>query len=572
MITPSHISACILKSRRIRKACPPDRPRPVVAVKFINKEHALRPGRLTAKQLRMEITLHQHLGRHRHIIQLLSHGETPAWHWIAMELADGGDLFDRIEADEGVGEDIAHFYFSQLIAAVGYMHAKGVAHRDIKPENVLLSGAGDLKLADFGLAALFLRDGKARLCNTVCGSPPYIAPEIVGGKRARGRADLLDAGYAPNFSDVWSCGVVLFVLLAGNTPWDEPTDQSYEFIEFVRCGGRAPPEDELWMRIPADALSLLRGMLTVDPIQRFSLDAVRTHPWFSRANPYLGPQGTATDGVGLATRMLEALRVDLGADPMAMGSQSQRLRQQQWTAGVADAMDIDAGGPRQLLDLPPPEPLAMTQPETPVADGPFDWELPPRPHEHHASTLISASQPIGPTNISANTAAFLRATSPHRSRASRPADPATQDLLAALSLTDPSLSQFSASQQVPATLTQAARRFDDVLPGTASMTRFFSAAEAEEVLGAVEGAVNRLGVPCMGFIGGEGAGCWCLRVKTVDGRRQGLNGEVVVRACGDAGGAVWEVDFRRVKGDNLEWRRFFKKVVVLCRGVVCVPE
>ena len=185
----------------------------------------------------MEITLHRYLGKHQNIIHCVGSGEDAVWTWIAMELAEGGDLFDKIEADEGVGEDVAHFYFTQLIGAVSYMHSKGVAHRDIKPENVLLSAEGDLKLADFGLAALFYRNGKARLCNTVCGSPPYIAPEIISGRRSR-RLDVLDTGYAANVSDIWSCGVVLFVLLVGNTPWDEPTRCSDEFREYVDTGGR----------------------------------------------------------------------------------------------------------------------------------------------------------------------------------------------------------------------------------------------------------------------------------------------------------------------------------------------
>jgi serine/threonine-protein kinase Chk1 len=85
--------------------------------------------------------------------------------WIAMELADSGDLFEKIEADKGVGEDLAHFYFSQPISAISYMHSKGIAHRDMKPENVLLSAEGDLNLSGFGLAALLKKGGKARLCN-----------------------------------------------------------------------------------------------------------------------------------------------------------------------------------------------------------------------------------------------------------------------------------------------------------------------------------------------------------------------------------------------------------------------
>ena len=167
-----------------------------------------------------------------------------------MELAEGGDLFDKVEADEGVGEDIAHFYFTQLIRAVSYMHSRGVAHRDIKPENILLSGEGDLKLADFGLAAMFSREGQTRLSTTVCGSPPYIAPEILqlNGRKARNGEQ---SGYQANLTDIWSCGIVLFVLLVGNTPWDEPTRQSYEFNEYIESHGR-PQNDELWDRLPPE--------------------------------------------------------------------------------------------------------------------------------------------------------------------------------------------------------------------------------------------------------------------------------------------------------------------------------
>ena len=100
----------------------------------------------------MEVVLHKHVSDHNNIISCMGKWEDANWFVIAMDVADGGDLFDKIEADKGVGEDIAHAYFSQLVSAVGYMHSKGVAHRDIKPENMLLSADGNLRIADFGLA------------------------------------------------------------------------------------------------------------------------------------------------------------------------------------------------------------------------------------------------------------------------------------------------------------------------------------------------------------------------------------------------------------------------------------
>ncbi|KAF2471542.1 serine/threonine-protein kinase-like protein chk1 [Lindgomyces ingoldianus] len=539
----------------IRKACPLHAPKPVIAVKFINKEHAFRQGRLSPKQLKMEITLHTHLGKHQNIIHCVGSGEDTIWTWIAMELAEGGDLFDKIEADEGVGEHIAHFYFTQLVSAVSFMHSKGIAHRDIKPENVLLSGEGDLKLADFGLAALFKKDGAFRLCNTVCGSPPYIAPEIVGGRRSK-RADLLDAGYAANLCDIWSCGVVLFVLLVGNTPWDEPTMRSEEFKEYVETNGRTT--DELWQKIPPEIVSLLRGMLKLDPASRFTLDEIRTHPWFTKENPYLSPNGTNANPIGLATQMLSQLRIDFSQDPTAS-------QQRGGTPQDSDAMDIDSF-PRRSHAHPANinMMISSTQPETPVAETPFDWERPPRLGTHDG---ISASQPaIGNGHRPTYQSQPLTQT-PFLSQFPS----STQDLLSQ----DPSLTQFTPTPSVPLTLTQAARKFKDVLPNY-SLARFLSPLSLSLLIPLLTEALHRLGVPVPSF-GDEQVEQWerdgeaSVRVKMADGRRQGLNGHLVVEKVVFGGERMCEVRFVKASGDPLEWRRFFKRVVVCVGDVVLRP-
>ncbi|EON68843.1 CAMK/CAMKL/CHK1 protein kinase [Coniosporium apollinis CBS 100218] len=546
----------------IRKAAPPHAPTPVIAVKFINKAHAFSTGRLKPSQLAKEIALHRHLGKHVNIIQLLSAGEDPAWTWIAMELADGGDLFDKIEADAGVGEDIAHFYFVQLVAAVGYMHSKGVAHRDIKPENILLSGEGDLKIADFGLAALFQKDGKKRLCATVCGSPPYIAPEIVAGKFGRkgmNNGGMLpkdeggNAGYEANIADIWSVGVVLFVLLVGNTPWDEPTRNSYEFNEFVETRGHTT--DELWRKLPPEILSLLRGMLKVNPGGRFSLDDVRRHPWFTRLNPFLDPSGRSANPLGLATQMLENLRIDFTADPVA-ASQRQidatqypapAATQQPRPSHTHDTMDHDHR----------PHLLSSTQPETPVADLPFDWERPPRLAAYDG---ISASQP---------TTASTSAGGHRRQLSASLVDALCEDV---------SLSQFTPHPTVPLSLTQAAQRFKDILPSY-SLARLVSPLPLPHLLETLGAALHALNIPVPlasvapangDAMAHQDAQQAYIRIKTVDGRKQGLNGTIVVERIGEAG--LLEVRFVKAKGDPLEWRRFFKNVVALCgREAVFVP-
>ncbi|KAB2574314.1 hypothetical protein BFW01_g8116 [Lasiodiplodia theobromae] len=525
----------------IRKAAPLTASSPVIAVKFINKEHAYRTGRLKPNQIQHEVTLHKHLGRHHNVIQYLSHGEDRLYTWIAMELAEGGDLFDKIEADEGVGEDVAHLYFTQLVNAVSYMHSKGVAHRDIKPENMLLSLDGDLKLSDFGLAALFQNNGKKRLCNSVCGSPPYIAPEIVAGKKSKA-IDVLDKGYEPNIADVWSCGIVLFVLLAGNTPWDEPTRASYEFNEFLQTKGRTT--DELWKKLPPGATSLLRGMLKIDPQERFTLDEIRTHPWYTRSNPHLSQSGTAANPILLATQMLESLRIDFNADPTA----SQREHQQRYR----DAMETGNQPVR----------FAATQPETLIVDTPFEWERPPR---LAISENFSASQPAPERMLTTSVVNGSRAPQHAPAGTAR----LSHEVLGRLA-DDPSLSQFTPMPAVPLSLTQAARHFGDIMPRH-SLARFFSSLPFNLLLPSLGEALHRLGVPVAPFspsaLQGRDAEAY-IRVKTVDGRQQTLHGTIIVERVDHD---LSEVRFAKAKGDPLEWRRFFKKVVVLCKDAIVVP-
>ena len=444
-----------------------------------------------------------------------------------MELAEGGDLFDKIESDVGVGEDIAHLYFTQLISAVGYMHSKGVGHRDIKPENILLSAEGNLKIADFGLSTLFSHKGIRKICKTSCGSPPYTAPEVVTCDTGMGKK--LGHGYYGDLVDIWSCGVVLFVLLVGNTPWEEPLERSYEFNEYVKTNGR--PGDDLWGNLPAETLSLLRGIMRVDPQTRFSLEDVRRHPWFTRKNEYLGADGNLANPIALATQMFENMRIDFNQDPMA----SQRSQRS------TDTMDIDSQDWHTKF--------ASTQPETPANDITFDWERPPRAM---ANIGFSASQP-----------AISEAASliPSNSWDNRLAG-------------EPSFSQFSAIPSVPLSRTQYARQFGDIIPSH-SLTRFFSLWSFAAILPIISESLHRLGVPVPTLppsaLEGRDDRAW-IKVKTTDSRNCPISGDVVVERMGGAEEGLLEVNFIKVKGDPVEWRRFFKKVVVLCKDAVYKPD
>ena len=401
------------------------------------------------------------------------------------------------------------------------MHSKGVGHRDIKPENILLSADGNLKIADFGLATLFEYNGKTKVSTTLCGSPPYIAPEVL---RCSNKGQAKGQGYSADVVDIWSCGVVLFVLLVGNTPWDSPTEESYEYSEYVRTNSK--PDDELWERLPPTTLSLLRGMMKVDIQGRFSMQDVRKHPWFTRQNRFMSAEGKLINPINLATSLFKSLHIDLNKEFLPSS--------QPTGAPASDPMEIDHD-PTALRSG-----LSSTQPEALVDSLSFDWDGPPR--------------------LTTN---FLSSTQPKESI------PSTQSLLLADRLTDePSMSQFSPTPSVPLSRTQNAQRFHDIVPPR-GLTRFFSTWALPLLVPLLCEALHRLGVPATATSRSEGNNSALIRVRTKDGRLCPLHGNIIVEIVGED---VAEAEFVKVKGDPLEWRRFFKRVTVLCRDAVYKPD
>ncbi|KAJ7127342.1 kinase-like domain-containing protein [Mycena filopes] len=250
------------------------------------------------KTIEKEMRIHAAL-KHSNILEFMDavvvelkhqHHFVPGFYML-LELAAGGDLFDKIAPDIGVGDEVAHYYFNQLIAGMDYIHKEGVCHRDLKPENLLLDVAGTLKISDFGLSSVFkLKEtGRTRTLTERCGSLPYVAPELNS-----------DRPYEAEPIDVWGVGVILYTLLAGNTPWDEPTQHSHEFIQYV--SGEIFKE-EPWNRFSDTALSLLQGLLTIDPNERFTLEDAFQHPWCMPPSQ-LAQQGAAL----LAQALTESLR------------------------------------------------------------------------------------------------------------------------------------------------------------------------------------------------------------------------------------------------------------------------
>lgn len=201
--------------------------------------------------------------RHRHVVRLHEILATRKKVHFVLDLAAGGELFSLVDASGRMTEDLARHYFRQLVSAVRYCHARGVYHRDIKPENLLLDAGGELKVADFGLGAVADGGGKGGSPrHTMCGTPAYVAPEILSRK-----------GYEPAKVDVWSCGVVLFVLAAGYLPFNDASlVNMYRKIYAgrFRCPGWFSPA----------LRDLVRRVLDPDPSARIDADGIVAHPWF----------------------------------------------------------------------------------------------------------------------------------------------------------------------------------------------------------------------------------------------------------------------------------------------------
>lgn len=181
-----------------------------VAVKILSKEN------ISPSTIQKEIILHKQITKayqqqfgslkksHVHLVQLLDFFQDSSHYYCILEWAGGGELFDLIEPDLGLEEDLAHFYFWQCLNSLSFLHDLGIAHRDMKPENLLLDTAGNLYISDFGLSTLFQHQGTVRFLTTPCGSPVYVAPEVLTGS------------YHGPAVDVWSCGIILFAMLVGS--------------------------------------------------------------------------------------------------------------------------------------------------------------------------------------------------------------------------------------------------------------------------------------------------------------------------------------------------------------------
>jgi serine/threonine protein kinase len=176
--------------------------------------------------------------------------------YLVMELVKGGDLFDCIVEKQRYSEMEARRAMRRLLSAIHYLHEESnIVHRDLKPENVLCSSPTDVKLADFGLAKILKADG----LKTFCGTPAYFAPEVL-----QRRGTVAGQGRYGKPADIWSLGVILYILLTGKPPFDADIDEPRAFnVDF-------DSDHHIWSQM-ATAKELVEQMLHQDPKQRLTV-------------------------------------------------------------------------------------------------------------------------------------------------------------------------------------------------------------------------------------------------------------------------------------------------------------
>ncbi|GMN42823.1 hypothetical protein TIFTF001_012027 [Ficus carica] len=247
-----------------------------VAIKILDRDQVLRHKMV--EQIKREISTMK-LIKHPNVLKLFEVMASKTRIYIVLEFVDGGELFDKIAKHGRLKEDEARSYFQQLINAVDYCHSRGVFHRDLKPENLLLDSYGMLKVSDFGLSAISQQVKEDGLLHTACGTPNYVAPEVLTSK-----------GYDGTSSDVWSCGVILFVLMAGYLPFDEANLMAL-YKKICRAEFACPP----WFS--PSAKKLIKRILDSNPLTRITISEILEDEWFKKG--YQPPRFEKEEDVNL---------------------------------------------------------------------------------------------------------------------------------------------------------------------------------------------------------------------------------------------------------------------------------
>jgi serine/threonine protein kinase len=244
------------------------------------------------KEVLREVEALQRLD-HPHIIRLDKAIRENGYTCLVLELGKGGELFEYIMQSGKLGEAEARAMFRQILSGVQYCHAHLVAHRDLKPENLLLDENGNIKISDFGLSNV-LKPGS--LFSTWCGSPVYTPPEVVLRKQYNGIS-----------MDIWSLGVVLYVLVTGGMPWRLESNVVKNIDDLI-AGNYEIPD---FLRVSKDCADLIGTMLVADSSKRATLENIMNHKWICEG--FDGPPSAHLQPKPLVTNINEDIFIQLSA-------------------------------------------------------------------------------------------------------------------------------------------------------------------------------------------------------------------------------------------------------------------
>ena len=316
--------------------------------------------------------------RHPNIVHLYEVIESERYIGIVLEYGAGGELFDYILAQKCLKEREACRLFAQLVSGVSYLHRKKIIHRDLKLENLLLDRHRNVIITDFGFANNFSARSND-LMATSCGSPCYAAPELV----------VQDGMYVGAAVDVWSCGVILYAMLAGYLPFDDDPanpdgDNINMLYKYIMATPLSFPD-----YITAEPRSLLQRMLVPDPAKRATLDEVMAHPWLA---PYRDLFHFSVEELESAAVEQQAQKRQAFRDQMVQPSKSAMppsLSLPAVPAREPDAVPVSATLPALPTAPAVPteapkrkseadEPKARTKPRVSDAERPWSWHAPPK--------------------------------------------------------------------------------------------------------------------------------------------------------------------------------------------------